>query len=138
MKKQLLVAVVVVLALAGAMPAYAQGTVSRVNVPFGFIVGDTLLPAGTYVVSNPVFGSDVIAIQSVDGKSVATALVTATGKLSTTPNAVFSFAKMGGQYFLAEVGIPGSEAHALLLPKAQVAQMLAKLNGAKAHTGPVL
>jgi hypothetical protein len=136
-KKQLLVAVVVVLALAGAMPAYAQGNVSKVNVPFPFIVGDTVLPAGSYTVTTPSDG--VLAIQSATSQAVATALVQPTGgELSKNTNALFSFAKMGGQYFLAQVSLPGAEARTLPLPKGHVSAMLAKLNGSKVHTGPAL
>ncbi len=139
MKKQVLVALAIVgvFALVGAAPANAQ-TVSRVNVPFPFIVGDTVLPAGAYTVTNPAYRSDVVTIQSADGKALATALVQSGGDLSKNANATFSFRKIGGQYFLAELNIPGSAPRVLSLPKSHVEAMLAKLNGTKVHTGPAL
>ncbi len=139
-KKQLLVAVMIVgvLALAGSLPAYAQGSPSKVTVPFQFIVGETVLPAGSYVVTNVADRSDIVAIQSVDGKLVATAFLQATGIWSQKPNALFSFQKIGGRYFLSEVSIPGSDARAISLPRQRVEAMLVKLNGAKAPVGPAL
>jgi hypothetical protein len=138
-KKNVLVALLVVgvLALAGAMPASAQ-SLSKVNVPFQFVVGDSVLPAGNYTVSSLAHNSDVVAIQSVDGKSVVTVLVMPSGELTKQAHATFSFAKIGGRYFLSEVSIPGSGSRTLLLPKSHVAAMLAKLNGHKVHTGPAL
>ncbi len=137
MKKSLVALVIVgVVALAGAMPASAQETVSRVNVPFTFIVGDNVLPAGNYTVSRPA--PDLLTFQSADNKVIATVVVQPTGEVSQQIHATLAFNKIGGQYFLAKVGIPGAEGRALLLPKARVAAMLAKLNGAKAVTGPAL
>jgi len=128
--------VVGVLALAGSVPAYAQG--SKVTVPFQFIVGETVLPAGSYLVSTVVERSDVLAIRSVDGKAMATALM----QPSTTSekrHIVLSFQRYGGRYFLAEVNMPGSNGRALPLPKQHLEAMLAKLNGKPAPVaGPTL
>ncbi len=138
-KKTLLVALLVVgvFALAGAMPASAQ-SLSKVNVPFQFVVGDSVLPAGNYTVTSLAHNPDVVAIQSADGKSVATVLVTPSGELTKQPHATFSFAKIGGRYFLSAVSVPGAGTRTLLLPKSRVAAMLAKLNGTKVPTGPAL
>jgi len=124
--------VVGVLALVGSSPAYAQESVAKVTVPFQFIVGETVLPAGSYVVTIIAHHPGVMWIQSADGKSVVTAFVNATGPWSKQTNALFSFQKFGGQYFLAEVSIPGCAARGLSLPKQRVEAVLARLNGAKA------
>jgi hypothetical protein len=138
-KKQLLVATMLmgVIALVGSVRASAQET-SKVTVPFQFIVGETVLPAGSYVVTNVAYRSDIVSIQSADGKALVTALVQTTDASSDKSDAVFSFRKIGGQYFLAGLSIPGSNARTLSLPKQRVEAMLVKLNGAKVHAGPAL
>ncbi len=135
MRKVLLVTVIVVgvIALVGSSAAYAQGTVSKVKVPFQFIVGETVLPAGSYVVTTVAEHPDVVWVSSPDGKNVASALVHTTGSWSQKTDALFSFQKYGGEYFLSEVSIPGWDTRALPLPKHRVEAMLVKLNNAKAR-----
>lgn len=134
-RKQVLVALMVVgiLALAGSVPAYAQG--SKVTVPFPFIVGETVLPAGSYLVTTVAERSDVLAIRSVDGKAMATALMQATATWSEKRHIVLSFQRYGGRFFLSEVNMPGSNGRALPLPKQQLEAMLARLNGKPVPVG---
>ncbi len=132
MRKQLLVAVLVVgaLALVGSA-ASAQAPVSTVKVPFQFIVGDTVLPAGLYSVTTIGEGLNMLCVRSEDGKSVATAIVNLAdpSKLSNTK---FEFNKVGGQYFLSSVSRPGVPSQVVPLPSERVDAVLAKLNGTKA------
>jgi hypothetical protein len=130
MRKQLLVAVaVVVLALVGSSGASAQGYLTRVSVPFQFVVGDTLLPAGAYVVANVGEGPGMLVIRSEDGKSVASVLANVGEKQSPITNAALSFRKIGGQHFLSTISTPDGRAQAIPLPKERVDAVLAKLNG---------
>lgn len=130
MRKQLLVAVTVgVLALVGSSTAYAQSYVTRVTVPFQFIVGDTVLPAGSYVASNIGEGLGMLSVRSEDGQSAVSVLVNLADTPSPGTNAAFSFAKIGGQCFLSTVTTPGMRAQVIPLPKERVEAVLAKLTG---------
>ncbi len=141
MRKQLLVAAAVgVLALAGPRAASAQAQVTTVKVPFQFVVGDTVLPAGSYVVTNIGDGSGPLCVRSEDGKSVATVMVNVADERLHRSNATFSFATIGGQRFLSTVRTPGTRAQVIPLPKDRVDAVLAKLNGTQPvrRGGPTL
>jgi len=124
--------VVGAIALVGLSPAYAQESVAKFTAPFQFIVGETVLPAGSYSVTTVQHHPGVMWFQSEDGKSVASVFFNTTGPWSKNTNALFSFQRYGGHYFLAAVNIPGGNTRELALPKQRVEAMLAKLNGAKA------
>lgn len=129
MRKQLLVAVaVVVLTLVGSSAAYAQPSLTRVSVPFQFIVGDTVLPAGAYTVSN-IGEPGMLVVRSEDGKSVASVLVNLGDRPSSGTNAALSFTKISGQHFLSRVNTPDAREQVIPLPKDRVEAVLAKLNG---------
>jgi hypothetical protein len=129
MRKQLLVLVAVVaLTLAGSSAAYAQQPVTRITVPFQFIVGDTLLPAGAYLVTN-VRDPGMLSVRSEDGKSVATALANMSDMPAPGTNAALSFRKIGGQCFLAAVTTPDARTQVIPLTKDHVDAVLARLNG---------
>ena len=137
MRKHVLVAVMVVgvAALVGSSAVYAQGPLSKVTVPFEFVVGDTILPAGSYDVTPFPGQSDIVLFRSPDGKSSAAAVVQTTGIWKANANALFSFRKIGGQYFLSQMSIPGSDARALSLPKDRVDAVLARVNGKTRQPG---
>ncbi len=126
--------IVGVLALPGMVPAYAQGT-AKVNVPFEFIVGESVLPAGNYVAVTIPDHPDAVLIQSVDGRSGAWALGPGNGLMSRKADAVFSFKKVGGRYFLSEIDIPGAAMRSLPLPQKNVEAVLARLNGKSGVAG---
>ncbi len=123
--------VVGALALAGGA-ASAQGTQSTVKVPFQFVVGDTVLPAGAYVVTTIGEGLNLLCVRSVDSESVATAIVNLAAPSADSSNAKFEFNKIGGQYFLSSVSTPGVPTQVIPLPTERVEAVLAKLNGTKA------
>ncbi len=118
MKKQVLAAVMVgVFLLAGSGAAFAQAPVTSVSVPFEFVVGKTVLPAGSYVVTSVLQGRGALVLRSEDGKSGAVALVDLSDKPSSDPNATFSFVKIGGRCYLSAVSTPGLKAQVISLPK---------------------
>lgn len=75
----------------------------QANVPFDFIVGDRVLPAGTYKITEQSAG--VIMIQNRD-KHV-TVLTLAEGDDATKGNKLI-FDRYGDRYFLSEVLCPHS------------------------------
>ncbi len=133
MRKQLLfTAAAAVLGLLGSSAVYAQAPVTKVSVPFQFIVGETVLPAGSYVVTNIGEGAGTLSVRSEDGKSAAVALVNVADLPSPGVNAAVAFTKIGGQCFLSTVYTPGARAQVIPLPKQHVETMLARLNGTQA------
>ena len=80
---------------------YAQTMNVRVNIPFEFRVGETLMPAGDYSVRH---ANGWLALQENGGRAVAAAVTYATDLESTKP--VLQFNQYGDTYFLGKVSIP--------------------------------
>ena len=118
MKKQITVALLglaLVFASAAGATARSAGTM-RIHVPFDFNAGGRQLRAGSYTVGRARSdGESALVIRSEDGRDAAIVITNAGGAPDT--RASMSFRQYGGQYFLAEVSIPGT-ASARRLPKA--------------------
>ena len=86
----------------------------RVNVPFAFNVGNTLLPAGDYNVRivNPSSDRSVVQISSLDGRLTRMSQTTDTIGRSTT-KARLMFRQYGDHFFLAQVWM-ASESNGLV------------------------
>ena len=90
-----------ILAALSAIPAArAQGVVLKADVPFGFSVGDTAMPAGEYMISSP--SSDVIRIASV-GKNISATVSSLHGFNDAGQGSKLVFQKYGDHYFLHRV-----------------------------------
>ncbi len=140
MRKQLFAwLAVTVLTFAGSTAAYAQAPVTTVLVPFEFIVGDTVLPAGAYVVTSIFSGGATLCVRSRDGKSGAVAMVNLADTPGWSTDATISFVKIGGQYFLSTVRTPGMKAQVIRLSR-PLAAALATANGTEPvrRGGPTL
>jgi hypothetical protein len=82
------------------LPAQTRGPI-HVTVPFDFTAGSKSFTAGEYRVGEHV--SNVLAIQSLDGKS-QTLIMTDVAEASNMPGiAKFTFNKYGDHYFLSQV-----------------------------------
>ncbi len=88
--------------LAAATPALAQERVAT-HVPFAFIVADTELPAGNYTLTPAADGSNVVAIQSRDGRRFVFALTTASPDQPESSDATIAFDKFENHYFLSRI-----------------------------------
>ena len=109
MRKQTLIAAVLlgVFALA-ARPVQAQSSF-RVNIPFAFVAGEAALPAGEYVVQPPqIGGAKAITLQRVDGEGAAIVLgMTVQGAADQSlPRLVFH--RYDNRYFLSTMWTAGS------------------------------
>jgi hypothetical protein len=101
--------------LGGTLTANAQirsDATIRADIPYSFVVNNTTLPAGTYVitVANP-YESDltVLEIRSAKGKTAVlfnTEPVTVSGSARQTE---LVFDKIGETYFLSKVFLKGSQ-----------------------------
>ena len=103
--------------LAFSTAAYAQQPITRATVPFNFVVGDKLYPAGDYSVANISIGSPILQITNHNDARSGLALTTACsvpkGKGGQTQ---LVFARVGGVYFLHQIWVAGSQAGRELRP----------------------
>jgi hypothetical protein len=93
----------IILAALTAIPAIAQGVELKADVPFGFTVGDTYMPAGHYIVSSPVSG--VVRVANEDTNAAATVSDTH-GFTDPGHGSKLVFEKYGERYFLHHVLCP--------------------------------
>lgn len=98
MKKLLIV--MTILAAVAVVPAFAQATTVRVNVPNEFVVNGHAMPAGEYAVEE-TFGSQTAIIQSLDHKT--SAIVVTWGARSTDGDSSLTFRVVDGKYYLTAI-----------------------------------
>jgi hypothetical protein len=118
MKKQITVALLsLALTLASAATASARAAgFMRIHIPFDFNAGGKHLHAGAYTVRRVRADAEsTLIIRGEDGREAAVVMTNAGG--TPAPRAAMNFRQYGGQFFLAEVSIPGT-ASVRQLPKA--------------------
>jgi hypothetical protein len=109
-------AIAVITTIGSASVARADETIVA-KVPFTFIVGDTRLPAGDYVVTELADGSGVVDVKSADGRQFAMTLTIPTGIDNAPSEPQLVFQKFENQYFLARIApSDGSEREVVLTP----------------------
>jgi hypothetical protein len=117
------------MAMAAAMIVVATASPARademltVKVPFDFIVGDTSLPAGDYVVSE-MSAPAVMSIASTDSQHFALVLTipSSSDEAAQLPELVFE--RFGGRLFLARVGGGGVQGREVPLTPATMEREL--------------
>jgi hypothetical protein len=131
MKKQLFTVLLAlgVTSLAGVSVASAQTDPEtlHVTVPFRFIVGETVLPAGQYEVKAAGVDPSVVWFTSQDGQHVAVVSTIWGGEEFNGPDAKLAFDVYGGHHFLSAIEVPGEGYREVTLPKKGVEQELARL-----------
>ncbi len=96
--------------LLAAASAYAQSADRIVmKIPFDFVAGKKILPAGEYIVK-PTLSSRLTLIRNAGGRRDYTTVLTMPVPPETmTPTAKLVFHRYGDQYFLFQVWTPASE-----------------------------
>jgi len=95
-------------ALLVAASVYAQGSQNlNVRVPFGFHVGNSMLPSGEYTVYTDV-SPNVLRLRSADSKSSAMIITIPLQTFGTSSQGKLVFNKYGDEYFLSQVWKAGS------------------------------
>ena len=95
-------------ALLAAASVYAQGSQSlTVQIPFGFHVGNSMLPAGEYTVSTDV-APGVVKVRSADAKSSVMILAMTTQAPAAPSEGKLIFNKYGDEYFLSQIWKAGN------------------------------
>lgn len=75
----------------------------KANVPFQFVIGDRMLPAGNYTVKGMTITSDAIQVRNEDGNTSAMRLTNTMEARASQQQAKMVFHRYGNQYYLAEV-----------------------------------
>jgi hypothetical protein len=106
------------IAAGAAAIAHADETLATgLKVPFAFIVGDTRLPAGDYVVREAEEGGGVVEIASGDGRRVVFAPTIPWDQASQPAGAELVFRKFDDAYFLSRVlPVGGNDRQIVLTP----------------------
>jgi hypothetical protein len=100
------------LALAIALPAYADSGATRFSIPFNFYVGENVLVAGDYSVATVT--ERTLRLASADGKTSLMILVNPVEDPLASGRAQIVFHRYGDTYFCARVWAPSrSEGHEL-------------------------
>jgi hypothetical protein len=108
MKIQLLAFIGMGLLLATAS-AYAQTGVMKARVPFNFIVDQTDFPAGEYVIQGFGMNGVAVTINSADRKLVKAVLSNSCEAAQSQKVSKLVFHRYGGQYFLGQIWMKGSD-----------------------------
>src|SRR5580765_1913115 len=101
--------------------AQAQEPRVKANIPFDFVVGDRVMPAGEYQVNEMGASGGVIAILSDDRKANALVLTSACETSGRSNSSKLVFHAIGGRYFLSQVWTQGySQGRQLRESKAEI------------------
>jgi hypothetical protein len=125
--------VVGVLLLPGIRDVSAQSA-TIAKVPFSFIAGGTVMPAGEYRLAMRRGDTATLEIASTVGGTAVFVSVSSTpsGKTAAEPTLVFH--RIGLGYFLARVNVPGENVREIAVPSGAAAVRLAMLATGKAAT----
>lgn len=111
-----LIGVMAMLSIASGIASAASSIDTTVKVPFSFIVGNTELPAGNYVVKAYPDAADIVALVSADGHKYATILTVEHQSTEQTTTPELLFQKYDDHYFLASVTSEGTQKEVVLTP----------------------
>jgi hypothetical protein len=108
--------------LALATSLSAESATVNFNVPFSFVAGGKVLPAGTYTILEPN-PAGVFLIRGTASDSAAMVLVV-NGGPTTGEHASVSFNKSGSTPVLSVIDIPGEGTYTVSLPEHKTAAAL--------------
>jgi opacity protein-like surface antigen len=104
--KNSLLALAMSAALGMSAAAHAQTTQMKATVPFEFIAGDTVLPAGDYDVHS--WGGKALSIHDVTSNAGTFLLSNSCQLAKTSDSNKLVFYRYGQRYFLAEIWTAGT------------------------------
>ncbi len=117
--------IVGIVLLAGASPAKAD--TATVRIPFPFVVGTTIMPAGAYTIHTPSDDPSVVSIISTDGTRALDVVTQWGGTAWFHSKPRFEFKEYGTTHFLAEIRLPDEDGRQIPLPKREIEQGLEKM-----------
>ncbi len=114
--KQIAKALLLVLLVCAAGYVFGQATQPIVfTAPFGFTVGDQVLPAGEYTIKVPSVNG-VLSLVSSDGAYSAFVVSVPTEKLDPETKFKVIFHRYGDVYFISEIWVPGYRTGRVAIP----------------------
>jgi len=100
---------VTLMLLSGLMAAQSLANSHVVaQVPFDFMVDNKFIPAGECVIGAAGMDREVLAIRNFDARKTALAASHAEETNEAADSTVLVFKRYGGQYFLSEIRLEGS------------------------------
>jgi hypothetical protein len=106
--------------------AHAQLNVRiKGNIPFNFRIGDTRLPAGTYVVSQTEMKPSVLAMQNLDSWNKTPVMFgSSRAQAKSTPETKLVFHRYADTYFLSQVWQGEGSENGLQLMKSKAERVI--------------
>jgi hypothetical protein len=97
----------------------AESTMINVDVPFAFLAGNTVMPAGAYTIEEPTIHG-VLLLRGTQPNSSAMVLAVNGGPSNTT-HAGVTFSRRGSVVVLSTVVVPGGSTYTLVAPEHKTA-----------------
>jgi len=97
--------VLVAAALLFASTAQAQAIHVKADIPFDFVVGNTVYPAGTYTIVPAAEASNALLLDGGDARAMVMSNHCSLNLPSRSTKLVFD--RMGSSYFLSQVWVEG-------------------------------
>ena len=110
--------------------AQAQETRVKASIPFDFVVGNQILPAGEYMVSSLGSTNEALVIRSDDSKPAILSLTNSCTSSKPSDTSKLVFHHLAGRYFLSQVWAAGNSG-GRQLPTSRIEVQLAKNNNAR-------
>jgi hypothetical protein len=104
--------------LALATSLSAESTLINFNVPFTFVAGTKVMPAGTYTIAEPS-SHGILLIRGSEPNSSAMVLVSE--GTSTASHAGVKFSRRGSAVVLSTVDVPGGSSYSIISPAPKTA-----------------
>ena len=114
-----------VLLVAGASRAIAEEKLIA-NVPFEFIVGQSKLPAGHYVVTE-ADDPALVSIANAEGRGFTFVLTVGSSLDENVDQPELVFKQYGGRYFLSQIVTTGTEVREIPLAPATMAEKVDRI-----------
>jgi hypothetical protein len=105
--------------LALATSLSAESALMNVVVPFNFVAGGTVMPAGTYTIEQPAIHG-VLLLRGSEPNSTALVLAVDGGP-SGANHAGVTFSRSGSEVVLSAVSVPGGSRYSLAAPQHKTA-----------------
>jgi hypothetical protein len=110
--------------------AQAQGTRVKADIPFDFVVGNRVLPAGEYMLASEGATNQLIVIRSSDNKTAILSLANSCSYSKPSETSKLVFHHLAGRYFLSQVWQEGNS-EGRQLPKSRIEVQMAKNGNAR-------
>jgi hypothetical protein len=100
----------------------AQSGLINVDIPFAFVAGNTVMPAGSYTIEEPTIHG-VLLLRGSQPNSTAMVLAV-NGGPSTMTHAGVKFSRRGSAVVLSTIDVPGGSSYLLVAPEHKIAAVV--------------